>query len=149
MTQERITLQKTAPAVYRAIAALDDSAKFDPTIRELVRIRTSQINGCTYCMDYHSGDALTAGEDVRRLLVLNNWRETPLFDERERAALALAEAMTRLPDAGVPEDVYAEAAEQFEPEELGNLIGVIIAINAWNLLGVSTALQPAVEAAVA
>lgn len=149
MTQERITLQKTAPAVYRAIAALDDSATFDPRIRELVRIRASQINGCTYCMDYHSGDALTAGEDVRRLLVLNNWRETPMFDQRERAALALTEAMTRLPDAGVPEDVYAEAAAQFEPDELGNLIGVIIAINAWNLLGVSTALQPAVEAAVA
>jgi AhpD family alkylhydroperoxidase len=148
MTHERITLTETAPAVYRAINALDESAKFDPTIRELVRIRASQINGCTYCMDYHSGDALTAGEDVRRLLVLNNWRETPLFDARERAALALTEAMTRLPDAGVPEDVYADAAAQFDSEELGNLIGVIIAINAWNLLGVATALQPPVEAAV-
>ena len=149
MTQERITLTATAPAVYRAINALDESAKFDPTIRELVRIRASQINGCTYCMDYHSGDALTAGEDVRRLLVLNNWRETPLFDARERAALALTEAMTRLPDAGVPQDVYAEAAAQFDAQELGNLIGVIIAINAWNLLGVATGLQPPVEAGVA
>ena len=149
MTHERITLTATAPAVYRAINALDESAAFDPRIRELVRIRASQINGCTYCMDYHSGDALTAGEDVRRLLVLNNWRETPLFDARERAALALTEAMTRLPDDGVPNEVYAEAAAQFEPEELGNLIGVIIAINAWNLLGVATALQPPVEAGVA
>jgi AhpD family alkylhydroperoxidase len=128
--------------VYQAIAALDDSAEFEPALRELVRIRASQINGCGYCVDYHSRDAQRAGEQDRRIFALTTWRESPFFDERERAALALTEAMTRLPEAGVPDDVYETAADVFAEDELGNLMGVIIAINAWNRVAVGTGMQP-------
>jgi AhpD family alkylhydroperoxidase len=145
MTTHRISLSSAARDVYRAIAALDRSVDFDPSLHELIRIRASQINGCSYCVDAHSGDARRAGEDERRIWALSAWRKTPFFDERERAALALTEAMTRLPESGVPDDVYAEAARRFSDEELGNLMGAIIAINAWNLVGVGTALAPPVE----
>ena len=139
---DRISLSAAAPGVYRAINALDRSVDFDPTIRELVRIRASQINGCSYCVDSHSSDARSAGESERRISAVAVWRKTPFFDERERAALALTEAMTRLPDHGVPDDVYDEAARRFGATELGNLIGAIIAINAWNLVGVGLAMTP-------
>ena len=137
----RISLPKAARDVYRAVAALDRSVDLDPTVRELVKIRASQINGCAFCIDLHVREALRLGEDARRLWVLSAWRETSYFDDRARAALALTEAMTRLPD-GVPDDVYEEAARHFPDEELGQLIGAIIAINAWNRVGVGTAMEP-------
>ena len=146
---KRIELSKAARNVYRAIDALDGSVDFDPTIRELVRIRASQLNGCSYCVDYHSGDAKSAGEDERRIWAVAAWRDNPLFDERERAAFALTEALTRLPEGGVADDVYAEAARHFDEAELGNLIGAIIAINAWNRVGVGTKLAPELEPAAA
>ena len=94
MTTSRISLPKAARAVYRAIDALDSSAEFEPRLRELVRIRASQINGCAFCVDMHSVDAREAGEHDRRIYALAAWHEGPFFDERERAALALTEAMT-------------------------------------------------------
>jgi AhpD family alkylhydroperoxidase len=142
---KRIALNQAARGVYRAIDALDASVDFDPTLRELVRIRASQLNGCSYCVDYHSGDARTAGEDERRIWAVAAWRDNPLFDERERAALALTDALTRLPEGGVPDDVYDEAALHFDETELGNLMGAIIAINAWNRVGVGTKLAPELE----
>jgi AhpD family alkylhydroperoxidase len=149
MTQDRISLSKVARDAYRALAALDDVVDFDPALRELVRLRASQLNGCTYCIDAHARDARAAGEDERRLWALTAWRETPFFSERERAALALTEAMTMLPQGGVPDDVYAAAAEQFDEHELGQLMFAIIAINAWNRVGVGTKMAPALEPAVA
>jgi len=145
MTTKRRSLSSTAPAVYSAIDALDESVDLDPALKELVRIRASQINGCTYCIDSHSRDARLAGESERRIWALTAWRESRFFDERERAALALTESLTRLPEAGVPNDVYDEAARRFSANELGNLIGAIIAINAWNRVGVATALAPPAE----
>jgi AhpD family alkylhydroperoxidase len=137
-TQSRITLGKVARESYLALSALDDSVDFDPPLRELVKLRASQINGCAFCVDMHSRDALAGGEDERRVWAVAVWREAPFFDERERAALALTEAMTRLPDAGVPDDVYDEAARHFDEHELGQLMFAIIAINAWNRVGVGT-----------
>jgi AhpD family alkylhydroperoxidase len=137
-TQSRITLGKVARESYRALSALDDSVDFDPPLRELVKLRASQINGCAFCVDMHSRDALAGGEDERRVWAVAAWREAPFFDERERAALALTEGMTRLPDAGVPDDVYDEAARHFDEHELGQLMFAIIAINAWNRVGVGT-----------
>jgi AhpD family alkylhydroperoxidase len=137
-TQSRISLGKVARESYRALAALDDSVDFDPTLRELVKLRASQINGCAFCVDMHSRDALAGGEDERRVWAVAVWREAPFFDERERAALALTEAMTRLPDAGVPDEVYEEAARHFDEHELGQLMFAIITINAWNRVGVTT-----------
>jgi AhpD family alkylhydroperoxidase len=146
MTSSRISLPQAGREVYRAIAALDSSAELEPRLRELVRIRASQINGCAFCVDMHCVDAQKAGEQDRRIFALAAWRESPFFDERERAALALTECMTRLPDGGVPDAVYERAAAVFADEELGNLVGVIIAINAWNRVAVTTALQPPVLA---
>ena len=146
MITSRIALHSAAPAVYGAISALDDSAQFEPALRELVRIRASQINGCGYCVDYHSRDAQRAGEQDRRIFALTAWRESPFFDERERAALALTEALTRMPEGGVPDETYERCAELFGEAELGQLMGVIIAINAWNRVGVGTRLQPEVAA---
>jgi AhpD family alkylhydroperoxidase len=142
MPTTRISLSKAAPDVYRAIDALDSSVDFDPALIELIRIRASQINGCSYCIDYHSREARRKGESERRIWAVSAWRAAPFFDERERAALALTEALTRLPDSGVSDEVYADAARHFPPSELGNLIGAIIAINAWNRVGVGTALAP-------
>ena len=138
-------MSKTARGVYRAIDALDESVEFDEPLRELVRLRASQLNGCAWCVDQHSRDAHDGGEDLRRLHGLAVWRETPFFDARERAALALTEAMTLLPQSGVPDGVYEDAAREFSPEELGNLMGAIIAINAWNRVGVATGMQPPAE----
>jgi AhpD family alkylhydroperoxidase len=146
-TSKRISLGKAAPAVYHAIDALDASVDFDPMLRELVRIRASQLNGCTYCIDYHATDARAAGESERRIWGLTGWRHTPFFSDRERAALALTEALTELSANGVPDAVYTEAARHFDDAELGNLIGAIISINAWNQVGVSTALRPPAEVA--
>ena len=137
-TQTRITLGKVARESYRALSALDDTVDLDPALRDLVKLRASQINGCAFCVDMHSRDALAGGEDERRVWAVAVWREAPFFDERERAALALTEAMTRLPDAGVPDDVYDEAARHFDEHELGQLMFAIITINAWNRVAVPT-----------
>jgi AhpD family alkylhydroperoxidase len=145
MSTTRTPLSVTARAVYRAIDGLDRSVDFDEPLRELVRLRASQLNGCAWCVDQHSRDAHDCGEEPRRIHTVAVWRETPFFDSRERAALALTEAMTLLPANGVPDDVYEDAAREFTPEELGNLIGAIIAINAWNRVGVGTAMQPPAE----
>ena len=144
---KRIALNETAGAVYRAIDALDASVDFDPPLRELIRLRASQLNGCSYCVDYHAADAHTAGESTRRIAAVAAWRGNPLFDERERAAFALTDAITQLPLAGVPDDIYADASRHFDDTELGNLIGAIVAINAWNAVGVSTGLKPMVATA--
>jgi AhpD family alkylhydroperoxidase len=146
---KRIELSKAAGAVYRAIDALDSSVDFDPSLRELIRLRASQLNGCSYCVDYHATDARAAGESDRRIAAVAAWRGNPLFDERERAAFALTDALTQLPLAGVPDDVYVEAARHFDETELGNLVGAIIAINAWNAVGVATGLKPEVEVVTA
>jgi AhpD family alkylhydroperoxidase len=142
-------MSSSAREVYGAIDALDNSVDFDPALRELVRLRASQLNGCAWCVDQHSRDARAGGEDERRIWTLAVWRETPFFDESERAALALTEAMTLLPAGGVPDEVYAEAALHFSEQELGHLMGAIIAINAWNRVGVATGMQPPVEVPVA
>ena len=142
MSPSRISLPSAARAVYRAIDALDASAELEPRLRELVRIRASQINGCAFCVDMHCVDAQAAGEADRRIFALAAWRESPFFDGRERAALALTDAMTDIAADGVPDEVYEAAAAAFGDAELGNLMGVIIAINAWNRVAVATAVQP-------
>ncbi|MFV2173520.1 carboxymuconolactone decarboxylase family protein [Actinomadura sp. LOL_016] len=107
---------------------------------ELVRLRVSQINGCGFCVDMHARDAKEAGETDERLWSVAAWREAPYFTDEERAALALAEAATRLADnpAGVPDDVWDEAADAYDEESLAALIMAIAAINAWNRINVTT-----------
>ncbi|MBO8186501.1 carboxymuconolactone decarboxylase family protein [Streptomyces sp. DW4-2] len=135
-----------APKVFKAVLALDAAARegIDPVLLELVQIRASQINRCAYCIDYHTSDARKGGETEERIHQLPAWEESSLYSPKERAALALAEAVTRLPD-GVPDEVYDEAAQHFGERELAQLIALIFTVNAWNRMNVTTRKTPGTE----
>jgi AhpD family alkylhydroperoxidase len=115
-----------------------DLAGIDPRVRELVRIRASQLNGCAYCIDMHTKDARAIGETEQRIYALSAWRETPFFTDRERAALAFTETVTMLADTHVPDEAYAAVAAEYSEQEVAALIGLIVTINAWNAVGVAT-----------
>jgi AhpD family alkylhydroperoxidase len=108
----------------------------EPGLLELVKMRSSQLNGCAYCLDMHSKDARARGESEQRLHVLAAWREAPFYSARERAALAWCEALTLLPQTGAPDDVYAQVREQFDDEEIVALTLAVVAINGWNRFAV-------------
>jgi AhpD family alkylhydroperoxidase len=136
--QPRLAVDELAPHINKAMNGLDAASRrtvLEPALLELVRARASQINGCAYCVDTHSRDAREAGETEQRLFVLPVWAETPFFTPRERAALALTEAGTRLAAGPVSDEVFATAATQFSEQELAELIWTIAVINAWNRLG--------------
>ena len=135
-----------APELYQAMAGLQAevnkavaNAGLDPKLLELVKTRASQINGCAYCLDMHTRDALELGESPRRLFVLDGWRETDLFTEQEQAALALTEAMTKLSATqSVPDDVYEQAAKVFTEDQYRAVAWEIIAINSWNRMTITS-----------
>jgi AhpD family alkylhydroperoxidase len=104
---------------------------------ELVKIRASQINGCAYCLDMHTKDARLAGETEQRIYALDAWRETPFFTDRERAALEWTEAVTKLADTHVPDEIHARVAREFDEAELVVLTFAVVVINGWNRLAVS------------
>jgi AhpD family alkylhydroperoxidase len=140
MTQ-RMNLYKAAPSVYRTVLAFSTaaSAGVDETIRHLVLMRASQINRCAYCLDMHTKDARAADVSDVRISLLPAFDEAEEhFTDRERAALALTEAITVLTDGFVPDAVYERAAAHFSEEELAHLIALIAAINVWNRLNVAT-----------
>jgi AhpD family alkylhydroperoxidase len=112
------------------------SSGIEASILELVRFRASLINGCAYCLDMHSKDARAQGETEQRLYTLAAWRETPFFTDRERAALAWAEAITLISEGHAPDAVYEEARRHFSEEELVNLTLAIVTINGWNRLAI-------------
>lgn len=133
--------------VRDAMSALGAAAKRglgDPVLAELVMIRASQINECAFCLDMHVDLAVEKnGESAKRIALLNAWAEAPeQFTERERAALALTEAVTVLTDGFVPDATYEAAAKHFGEDELAHLIGVITVINSWNRLMVSRRIAP-------
>ena len=141
----RMDMQALAPDFYRAMLRLDrESRQFgvETSLLELVRYRASQLNGCAFCLDMHAKDARAAGESEERLYVMAAWREAPFFSARERAALALTDAMTQLAGGDVGDDVYADAANAFTEAELAGLIAAITVINAWNRIGVTTRMEP-------
>ena len=140
--EPRVAVGRAAPAPYRAIDAFDRSIDLDPRLRELVRIRVSQLNGCAYCLDQHIGDAIAAGEGARRLATLVAWPESIFFTARERAALALTEQVTLIGEHGVTDEVWAAATEHFDDAELVQLLWAVIAINAWNRIAVATHMVP-------
>ncbi len=115
-----------------------EASGLERPLLELVKIRASQINGCAYCIDMHTKDARVLGETEQRIYALNAWRETPFFTPRERAALAWTEAVTRVADTHVPDDVYDEVRPQFTEDELLALTFEVIVINAWNRLAISS-----------
>jgi AhpD family alkylhydroperoxidase len=137
---QRVSPRSQAPEAYRAMACFDRSIELDPALRELVRIRASQLNGCAFCIDMHTRAARAQGQSERRLYALAAWRESPLFSARERAALELTDALTQVPAAGVPDAVYQAIAEHFAPGELANLILAISAINSWNRIAVASSM---------
>ncbi|MGW3044804.1 carboxymuconolactone decarboxylase family protein [Kitasatospora sp. NPDC001159] len=141
----RLDYARTVPKVFRAMIALDAAARdgLDPALVELVQMRTSQLNGCAYCLDMHTKDARKAGETDERIYLLPVWHEAPagVYSGRERAALALAEEITRI-GGGVSDEVYARAATHFEEAELAQLISVCFTINAWNRINVATRKSP-------
>ena len=139
--EPRVAVGRAAPAPYRAIDAFDRSIDLDPRLRELVRIRVSQLNGCAYCLDQHVGDAVAAGEGARRLATLAAWPES-IFFTAARAALALTEQVTLIGEQGVADEVWAAATEHFDDAELVQLLWAVIAINAWNRIAVATHMVP-------
>jgi AhpD family alkylhydroperoxidase len=130
---------QVAPGAYRAMAGLEAYVKessIEPPLRELVKMRASQINGCAYCLDMHSKDARAAGETEQRLYVLNAWEEAPFYTERERAALAWTEAVTLVSETHIPDEAFERARAQFSEQELVDLTMAIVAINGWNRLAI-------------
>lgn len=134
--------RRTAPAQHKAMVALDAAISLDPALRELVRIRASLLNGCAYCIQLHTHDALQAGESLHRLFALGAWEESLFFTARERAGLRFTDAVTHLHEGHVPNEVYEEAAEHFDDAELAQLLFAVVAINAWNRLAISTRKPP-------
>ncbi|QGG96960.1 carboxymuconolactone decarboxylase family protein [Actinomarinicola tropica] len=139
-----MTLHEIAPAGVRAVHALETEvrAHIDHRLMELVKVRASIINGCAYCVDMHGTDLLDGGEDVRRVLAVTTWRESPFFTPAERAALALTDAVTRLGEHGVDDDVWAAAVDAHGEEGTAWLLLAIATINVWNRVAVPTHAQP-------
>ncbi len=143
--EHRLNPFKASPKGYRAIAALENfvtSCGLERPLLELVKMRASQINGCAYCLDMHSKDARALGETEQRLYLLNAWRESPFYSERERAALEWTEAITLIAGHHVSDDVYERVAKQFSEAELANLTLAIATINSWNRLSIAFQVVP-------
>ena len=150
LTTPRIDLARLAGAPAAAMVKVEERIDFDPGLRELVRLRASLVNGCAYCIDVHWSALRRDGESEVRLAQLAAWEESPYFDERERAALALTDAVTHVSATHVPDAVWDRAAAHFPPEELSHLLFAIAATNLWNRLAVSARGVPAsYEAAAA
>ena len=143
--QARLDFAKTHPAGYKAMLALQaqvNASGLEKPLMELVKIRASQINGCAFCLDMHTHDARAQGEREVRIHLLPAWRESPVYSERERAALAWTESLTLVASSQVPDDVYELARAQFSADELAQLSLAVVAINAWNRLCVAFRRQP-------
>jgi AhpD family alkylhydroperoxidase len=135
---ERMNVHRGIPDVSRAMAALEREIKVEPVLRELVKLRASILNGCAYCIDMHSKRARKAGESEQRIYSIAAWQDAPFFSERERAALALTDAVTLVAETHAPAEVYENAARYFNSEELAHLIWQIATINVWNRVAIAT-----------
>ena len=144
--QARVDAQKVSPAAYQALLGMEmfvrKQSRLEPALIQLVKIRASQINGCSYCIDMHTKDARAEGETEQRIYALSAWEETPFFTDRERAALVLTEAITLIGEGHVPDAVYEKGRESFSEEELVNLTLAIITINGWNRLAITFRFVP-------
>jgi AhpD family alkylhydroperoxidase len=138
--EARLDYRKASPSAAKAMLDLQTYVRkcgLDRSLVELLCLRASQINGCAWCIDMHTKELRAAGETEQRLYLLSAWREAPLYDERERAALAWTEAVTRIAEGEVPDEIYQAARAQFSEKELVDLTLAIIAINGWNRLNVA------------
>ncbi|MGW7085668.1 carboxymuconolactone decarboxylase family protein [Streptomyces sp. NPDC054871] len=143
MSARTTRLDKGVTSALSALSAAAKKGLGDPVLAELVMMRASQINACAFCLDMHVDIAVKNGETAKRIALLNAWAEAgEVFSERERAALALTEAVTVLTDGFVPDEAYEAAAKHFTESELAHLIGVITVINSWNRVMVSRRIEP-------
>jgi AhpD family alkylhydroperoxidase len=136
----RIDHRKVSPKAIEAMFGLERYAEqsvLPKNLLDLVRLRVSQMNGCAYCIDMHSKDLRAAGESEQRLYLLDAWRESPFYNDKERAALAWAEAVTLVAEGHVPDEIHDQARSQFNEQELVDLTMAIVAINGWNRLNIA------------
>jgi AhpD family alkylhydroperoxidase len=143
--KQRINNMEAGAGVVKAMLGLSGylaQSGLEPSLLTLLDFRVSQINGCAYCLDMHSKDLRAAGETEQRLYVLPAWRESPFYTDRERAALAWAEAVTVLSEGHVPDEVFEQARAQFSEEELANLTLAVVTINGWNRLNITFRTTP-------
>ncbi len=143
--QTRLDYTKASPGALGALFGLEaylHGCGLEHGLLHLVKLRASQVNGCAYCIDMHSKDARAAGETEQRLYLLDAWREAPFYSDRERAALAWTEAVTRVTDGHVPDAVFADVRAQFSDKELVDLTMAVAAINAWNRMAISFRAAP-------
>ncbi|TGK02551.1 carboxymuconolactone decarboxylase family protein [Leptospira langatensis] len=141
----RFNYAKVYPQVLEKMLEMEKFAKstgIEPKLYELIKIRASQINGCAYCINMHSADSRALGEEERRIYLLNAWRETTYYTEKEKAALELTEYVTQISKAGVPDEVYDRVRAQFDEKETIGLVIVINTINSWNRIAISTKMMP-------
>ncbi|MFC6099854.1 carboxymuconolactone decarboxylase family protein [Olivibacter domesticus] len=139
---KRKTLQEADPKAFQAMMAFENYLAQSPltkTHAELIKIRVSQINGCAYCINKHTKDARAAGETEQRIFLLSAWKEVPLFSEEEKAILALVEEMTLIAEKGVSDEVYNKAIALLGQSYATAVIMGIVAMNAWNRIGITTA----------
>jgi AhpD family alkylhydroperoxidase len=144
-TLPRLDITKVSPDLYKAMAGLQnyvETSGLDQKLLDLVKIRASQINGCAYCIVMHTNDARKHGESDEWMHLLDAWREAPIYSARERAALAWTEAVTKISDHHVPDEVYDEARQYFSEKELVDLTAAVIAINAWNRAAIAFRATP-------
>ncbi|POA21365.1 alkylhydroperoxidase [Pseudomonas sp. FW300-N1A1] len=143
--QPRIDFYTASPEALKAMIALETAVSrlpLEKTIIELVKLRASQINGCAFCIDMHTADAIKGGETPRRLFGVSAWRETPFFTPRERAALAWTESLTLLSQTHAPDEDYEQLSAEFDAREMVDLTVAITTINAWNRLAVGFRKMP-------
>lgn len=140
---KRISIKEIEPEAYKAMYAMEDYCKsilLSPILIELIKIRASQLNGCAYCLDMHTEDAIANGESERRIFALSVWKESHLFSEEERAVLQLTEEVTMISKGGVKDATYNEVVKFFGEKGFAQIVMLIIVINSWNRIAVSTKL---------
>lgn len=142
--KQRMNVETAAPEATKAMLGLEKyvRSKIDHRLLELVKLRASILNGCAFCIDMHTRDALASGESTQRLFAVAAWHEAPFFTHEERAALALTDAVTRIDKEGVPDPVWDEARAIWSEAQIGDLLLAIVTINGWNRLAISTRKLP-------
>lgn len=139
--ENRIDIQQLEPNAYKAMFALENylqNSGLSKTHLELIKIRASQINGCAFCINMHTSDALKQGETAQRIFLLNAWKETELFTEEEKAILAITEEVTLISQNGLSDKTYNQAEKLFDGNQIAQIIMAVVTINAWNRIAIST-----------
>jgi len=142
----RVNINETEPQAFKAMYALEGylaTIQLSKIQKELIKIRASQINGCAFCIDMHTKDALKYGETTQRIFLLNAWHETQLFTEEEKVLLAITEEITLITNKGLSDETYAKAEQFFDKNQIAQIIMAVVTINAWNRIAISTQLEPA------